>query len=224
MIVITQRPIHVDTDKLIAVRQYEDTDPADTEFYDTFIIEHECVGNGMFKVSVSPYSYDQESIMCEIPSAFTVDFDALKDIYEHPSDFILNQVLKYDARYELSDDFDDRMCGQDQNTDKTDLINTDPFNLDDIPPGSTVVSYMDKDGRLEDVVIYSDDPKYVFTNEQKLKFDEKYGVGNYRIMDAKAAKLYIKQREKELDKKNEEFCKNNPEAVKNWNPFIGLFK
>lgn len=219
MIVITQRPVHVETDKLLSVRQYEDDNPDDAEFYDTFIIEHECVGNGMFKVSVSPYSYEQDSIMCEVPSAFTVDFEALKEIYEHPADFILNQVLKYDARYELFDDSDNSIH---QNESKCDDI--DPFNIDDLPPGCNMVSYINPNGHIDDIIIYSDDPKFVFTNEQKLKLDEKYGVGNYRIMDTKSAKLFIKQRDKELDKENEEFCKNNPDAVKNWNPFTNLFK
>lgn len=233
MFVIIQRAIHVTTDMLLEVKQYEDDSNDDAEFFDTFIIEHEAIGNGIFTVSVSPYSYDQESIMCEAPSKFTVDYEALQDIYKDPAKFILDQVVKYDERYSLSDDTDhSKDIISDMNLPEINMSDvnikpisiSDMFKLDHMPAGCNVVSYSNKDGEVTDVIIYSDDPKFTFTDEQKMKFDEIYGVGKYKIMDTKEARRYIKQKEKALDKENEEYCKAHPDEAKNFNPFDIFFR
>ena len=58
MFVVIQRPIHVDIDVDLEVKDFEDDSDADAQFFNTFIIDHEVISNGVFTVMVSPYSYD----------------------------------------------------------------------------------------------------------------------------------------------------------------------
>jgi hypothetical protein len=148
MFVVIQRPVHVDIDEELEVRAFEDTPDDDAEYFNTFILEHEAAGNGVFTVMISPYSYDQNSIMCEEPSKFTVDYEALVEIYKDPAKFILEYVVKYDERYKISDN--------NIRSQRVDLCGC----LDKIPCGLTVTQYISKNGAVAETVVYNDIPKH----------------------------------------------------------------
>lgn len=197
MFIIIQRQIHVNTDIELKVKEYEDTPNDDVEYFNTFIIEHEANCNGTFTVSVSPYSTEQESIMCEVPSKFTVDYEGLKEIYKDPAKFILDYVVKYDERYEISDDCEEVSDGDFMKFDHVDL--SKKSTLYKLPPGFTVTQFMSKDGKTEDIIVYNDDCKAATDEDIKL-LDLALGKGNYRLLPAKLAKAYIKKKERILEK------------------------
>lgn len=204
MFIVIQRQIHVDTDVELKVKEYEDTPDDDAEYFSTFIIEHEANSNGTFTVSVYPYSIEQESIMCEVPSKFTVDFEGLKEIYKDPTKFILEYVVKFDERYEISKDDNDEDEGIPKVEDRSfDYVN---FNrsttLYRIPMGFTVVQYTNPDGITEDIIAYCTAKRKVTEEDVKL-LDIALGVGNYRLLSEKEAKAYIKAKDKELNAEDE---------------------
>ena len=53
---------------------------------------------------ISPWSYDQNTVMCSQPSAFTVNRLGLELVMEDPSQFIFDYVLTMDERYKLVDE------------------------------------------------------------------------------------------------------------------------
>lgn len=202
MFVIIQRPVHVDIDEELEVRAFEDTPDDDAEYFNTFILEHEAIGNGVFTVMISPYSYDQDSIMCEEPSKFTVDYEALVEIYKDPAKFILEYVVKYDERYKISND--------NVRSQRVDLCGC----LDKIPRGFTVTQYISKDGAVDETVVYNDIPKHEITAEEIAVLDEILGQGNYTVFSSpKEAKAYIKKRDDELDAEEDEARKKKDDSV-----------
>lgn len=203
MFVVIQRPVHVDIDEELEVRAFEDTPDDDTEYFNTFILEHEAAGNGVFTVMISPYSYDQNSIMCEEPSKFTVDYEALVEIYKDPAKFILEYVVKYDERYKISDN--------NIRSQRVDLCGC----LDKIPCGFTVTQYISKNGAVDETVVYNDIPKHEITAEEIAVLDEILGQGNYTVFSSpKDAKAYIKKRDDELDAAEEDEAKKKEDSVK----------
>lgn len=201
MFIVIQRQIHVETDVELKVKEYEDTPDDDAEFFSTFIIEHEANSNGTFTVFVSPYSTEQESIMCEVPSKFTVDFEGLKEIYKDPAKFILDYVVKFDERYEVFKDDDE---DEDEEVPKVENRSFDHVDLSrmstlyEMPMGFTVVQYTNKDGVTEDIIAYCTAKRKVTEEDVKL-LDLALGTGNYRLLSAKEAKAYIKARDKALN-------------------------
>ena len=197
MFIIIQRQIHVNTDIELKVKEYEDTPDDDVEYFNTFIIEHEANSNGTFTVSVSPYSTEQDSIMCEVPSKFTVDYEGLKEIYKDPAKFILDYVVKYDERYEVSDDCEEVADGDFMEFDHVDLSRKS--TLYELPQGFTVTQFTNKDGKTEDIIVYSNDCKTATDEDIKL-LNLALGEGNYRLLPTKLAKAYIKKKERILEK------------------------
>lgn len=197
MFIIIQRQIHVNTDIDLKVKEYEDTSDDDAEYFNTFIIEHEANSNGTFTVSVSPYSTEQESIMCEVPSKFTVDYEGLKEIYKDPAKFILDYVVKYDERYEVSDDCEEVVDGDFVEFDHVDLSRNS--TLYKLPQGFTVTQFTNKDGKTEDIIVYSNNCKDATDEDIKL-LDLALGKDNYRLLPTKLAKAYIKKKERALEK------------------------
>ena len=104
MFIAFQNCIHVDLDVMLKVKEAINTPDEDAQYFDTFILEHRPAGNGLFDVMISPWSYDQNTIMCDKPSAFTVNRLGLEMIMEDPSQFIFDYVLRMDERYKLDDD------------------------------------------------------------------------------------------------------------------------
>lgn len=233
MFIVIQRQIHVDTDVELKVKEYEDTPDDEAQYFSTFIIEHEANSNGTFTVFVSPYSTEQDSIMCEVPSKFTVDFEGLKEIYKDPAKFILDYVVKFDERYEISKDDDDEDDEEvpkveDRSFDHVDLSRM--TTLYEMPMGFTVVQYTNKDGITEDIIAYCTAKRKVTEKDVKL-LDLALGAGNYRLLSAKEAKAYIKARDKALNAeeklarlKKDELEKPEPtEQQSTSNPFDVLF-
>ena len=232
MFIVIQRQIHVETDVELKVKEYEDTPDDDAEYFSTFIIEHEANSNGTFTVFVSPYSTEQESIMCEVPSKFTVDFEGLKEIYKDPAKFILDYVVKFDERYEVSKDDDD----EDEEVPKVEDKSFDHVDLNKMstlykmPMGCTAVQYTNKDGITEDIIVYFTS-KHKVTEEDVKLLDLALGAGNYRLLSAKEAKTYIKAKDKALNAeeklgrlKKDELEKPEPnEQQSSPNPFDMLF-
>lgn len=202
MFVVIQRPVHVDIDEMLEVRAFDDTPDDDAEYFNTFILEHAATGNGVFTVMISPYSYDQDSIMCEETSKFTVDYEALVEIYKDPAKFILEYVVKYDERYKISDD--------NIKSQRTDLFGC----LDKLPRGFTVTQYISKNGAVDETVVYNDIPKHEITAEEIAVLDEILGQGNYTVFSSpKDAKAYIKKRDAELDAEEDEARKKKADST-----------
>lgn len=228
MFIVIQRHMHVDTDVEIKVKEYEDTPDDDAEYFSTFIIEHEANGNGTFTVCVFPYSIEQESIMCEVPSKFTVDFEGLNEIYKDPTKFILDYVVKFDERYEVSKDDEDVPKVEDRSFDYVNFNRS--TTLYRIPMGFTVVQYTNPDGITEDIIAYCTAKRKVTEEDVKL-LDLALGVGNYRLLSEKEAEAYIKAKDKELnaDEKPDRLKKDKLEKPEPYeqsstqNPFDKLF-
>jgi len=231
MFIVIQRQIHVDTDVELKVKEYEDTPDDDAEYFSTFIIEHEANSNGTFIIFVSPYSTEQESIMCEVPSKFTVDLEGLKEIYKDPAKFILDYVVKFDERYEISKDDDDKDDEvpkiEDRSFDNVDLNKLS--TLYKMPMGFTAVQYTNKDGITEDIIVYFTS-KHKVTEEDVKLLDLALGTGNYRLLSAKEAKAYIKAKDKALNAeeklshlKKDKLEKPEPNEQQSANPFDMIF-
>ncbi len=232
MFVAIQRQIHVDIDVELKVKEYEDDIDDNAQYFDTFIIEHEANSNGTFTVSVSPYSYDQESIMCEVPSKFTVDYEALLEIYKDPAKFILDYVVKFDERYSINKEETegDNIEVPEVPNKKFDHVDLTKYSkLYEIPMGFTVVQYTAADGTTEDIIAYCTENRDVTDEDIKL-LDLALGNGNYRLLSSKVAKAYIKAKDKALNAaekvanlKKEELEKPDPSKRRSPNPFDMLF-
>lgn len=206
MFVVIQRPIHVDIDVDLEVKDFEDDSDDDAQFFNTFIIEHEVISNGVFTVMVSPYSYDQDSIMCEVPSRFTVDYEALKEIYNDPAKFILDYVVKFDERYKITES---GLLSDDMKFEQIDL--NSKSLLYKLPYGFKVVKYSIPNKDVIDIIVYNyieDD--YITTEEDITLLDLALGAGNYRLMSKPDAEKCIEDNDKRIGLLKEELEKPLP--------------
>jgi hypothetical protein len=140
--------------------------------------------------------------MCEETSKFTVDYEALVEIYKDPAKFILEYVVKYDERYKISDN--------NIKSQRTDLFGC----LDKLPRGFTVTQYISKNGVVDETIVYNDNPKHEITAEEVVALDEILGQGNYTVFSSpKDAKAYIKKRDAELDAEEDEARKKKADSA-----------
>lgn len=171
--------------------------------------------------------------MCEVPSKFTVDYEALLEIYKDPAKFILDYVVKFDERYSINKEETggDNIEVPEVPNKQFDHVDLTKYSkLYEIPLGFTVVQYTAPDGTTEDIIAYCTENRDV-TDEDIKQLDLALGNGNYRLLSSKVAKAYIKAKDKALNAaekvanlKKEELEKPDPsERRPSPNPFNMLF-
>lgn len=174
----------------------------DEELYNTeiFDLSHEYNNGGIFTVTLVPIN--QGHRLEQYALRFTVDYNTLNEIYKEPGKFITAAMTQYEP------DIDD-MCAQinDHNEVINDGFFFDPSYVTKLPRGFTVVTYTEPDGSKE-VIAYCDERNHIYTDEEKKTLDEVLGAGCYKLLDYKAAKRYIKNKDTELEKENKNASKS----------------